>query len=144
LAAGPKELKLGKPPGQGDSLLFPGRTRLLLHPWALGKGGPLLPDGGDDPALQREQAGTPTKVGDYSLDGHYCNAAAAATALCRGGRTRTRRSARSGRRGQADAKAGPRVIRALQLELSSKDYAFQRRDEKLGEVQHQLQPQQGA
>ena len=37
-------------------------------------------------------------VGDYSLDGHYCNAAAAATALCRGGRTRTRRSARSGRR----------------------------------------------
>ncbi len=59
-------------------------------PWA--KAGPLLPDGGDDPALQREQAGTPTKAGDYSLDGHYCNAAAAATALCRGGRTRTRRS----------------------------------------------------
>jgi hypothetical protein len=40
--------------------------------------------------------------------------------------------------------AGPRVIRALQLELASKDYAFQRRDEKLGAVQHQLQPQQGA
>ena len=41
-------------------------------------------------------------------------------------------------------RAGPRVIRALQLELASKDYAFQRRDEKLGEVQHQLKPQQGA
>ena len=36
-------------------------------------------------------------------------------------------------------RAGPRVIRALQLELASKDYAFQRRDEKLGELQRQLQ-----
>ena len=36
-------------------------------------------------------------------------------------------------------RAGPRVIRALQLELASKDYAFQRRDEKLSEVQQQLQ-----
>ena len=36
-------------------------------------------------------------------------------------------------------RAGPRVIRALQLELASKDYAFQRRDEELGELQRQLQ-----
>jgi len=147
LAAGPKELNLGKPPAKVTHFSFQGEFAFYYTPYD----GPWAKDGHFFQTVTilrfnvNKQAHT--KMGDYSLEGHYCNAAVGSGGYFvlswwpyEGEAIRAIWEAGKQTREQA------RVIRALQLELASKDKAIQRRDEKLSHVheklshvQHQLQ-----
>ena len=140
LATGPEELNLGKPPAKVTHFSFQGEFVFYYTPYD----GPWAKTGHffQTVTILRFNANKQAhiKVGDYSLDGHYCNAAVgsggyfvlswwpyedeAIRAIWEAGK---------------QTREKDRMIRALQLELASKDIAIQRRDEKLNEVQQQLQ-----